>query len=1131
MMMKMILVKFNTMQLMKKIISIMMLFAAAAMAFNSCQKQEVVAPEKANEVTLTFSSEKPSFVDESKTEWNGSSIVWSAGDKISVAYTVAGKWMGYMPKDSDKESAPKLYKSDALDKSYPTAKFNVSGEFNITSEGTHKFYGVYPAPSSTAFADAPVADLTIPSLQTPKASSFDSSADLMTGVSVGEFSSLPNPEDEISMMWTRLVAHANITLKSVNGIAADEKIFSITLTAQDDANLVGKQKVNLLTNEVNKAVASAKTNEVKLNGGNLSIDAHRNIEFWACILPATLTSLKVEVDTDKATYTREITGISKTFKQNARNTLSIKMDDATRVERAAETWKLVTPAEGITAGTYAFVAKTSTKTGVLISSNGTGSAPTYYTSGISIENDCLVGVSDAMQFDITGTAGNYVIYVAGGTSKWLYCNSDNNGVRVGTNDNKAWTITTHSNNSNAFAFEHNSTNRYLGVYNDADWRCYTSLTASNFTNTKGSSQIYLYKKTSGSVAPDTTPTLEVGKTEIKLTSDSGEGTVAVTAANVYSLQVRALAEAGSQDEVTWLSVEYDENGTLSYTAEANGSENEREAYIEIYAEDLEGNLLTKYIHVVQAGKVDTSFEPGKYWLLGTKNDETMVMLPLVLDANKDYGYPNGDKVTESRSYEKNAFTFEAEAGGYTIQDTYGKYYYQKANGSSYYNTFNVSATKPTSGHIWTVSIQNDGAAVITNIASGKVVKFADGTYKTFGVYGTGDGDSTNPAVLPVLVKMENPLTVDLSSIAVSGQTTEFTVGDAFEFDGTVTASYTDGSTKTVTPTAVSDPVMTVAGTTTVTVTYAEGNVTKTVTYQITVNSAQSGGGETQTYTVTYTVASTTSVTVSGDAPEGSSATFKNTYTNNKQQMTSSNSQTYTLSGYDGCAITGIKLSMKSNSSGGGGSLSVKAGSKTIASIADSKFNTASWNGNWSTSFVDIKPTVTETLVEAGEDVVVVIKASANSLFCQSITITYESTGNAGGGGTVDPEPDPEPSAKTYTLTIDANSFNATSYAANNNAKTSTATATDGSTMDVTWTSNQVMKQSSAMQWQKSNGYIYNTTDLGTITDISITSSAGTFTKYIGSSQKPTASGSGGYFQIKVGGATGTASKIVITFQK
>ena len=149
-----------------------------------------------------------------------------------------------------------------------------------------------------------------------------------------------------------------------------------------------------------------------------------------------------------------------------------------------------------------------------------------------------------------------------------------------------------------------------------------------------------------------------------------------------------------------------------------------------------------------------------------------------------------------------------------------------------------------------------------------------------------------------------------------------------------------------------------------------------------------------------------------------------------------------------------------------------------------------------------------------------------------ITITYIPDGSDG-GETPEPEPtpDPEPSVKTYTLTIDASSFNTTSYAANNNEKTSTAIATDGTTMDVKWTSYQVMKQSNAMQWQKNAGYIYNSTDLGTITNIAITNSAGTFTKYINTNQKPTSNGSGGYFQVKVGSATGSTSKIVITFTK
>ena len=123
-------------------------------------------------------------------------------------------------------------------------------------------------------------------------------------------------------------------------------------------------------------------------------------------------------------------------------------------------------------------------------------------------------------------------------------------------------------------------------------------------------------------------------------------------------------------------------------------------------------------------------------------------------------------------------------------------------------------------------------------------------------------------------------------------------------------------------------------------------------------------------------------------------------------------------------------------------------------------------------------------------------------------------------------------AKTYTLTIDTSSFNSDSYAANNNEKTSIATATDGSTMEVKWTSNQVMLQSSVMQWQKSKGYIYNSTELGTITDITITSTAGTLTTYIGSSEQPTTNGNGGFFQIKeTGNKTGKSTKIVVTFQK
>ena len=82
-----------------------------------------------------------------------------------------------------------------------------------------------------------------------------------------------------------------------------------------------------------------------------------------------------------------------------------------------------------------------------------------------------------------------------------------------------------------------------------------------------------------------------------------------------------------------------------------------------------------------------------------------------------------------------------------------------------------------------------------------------------------------------------PTEATLVSIAVSGQTTTFNVGDTFTFDGTVTATYSDGSTKTVTPTNVTTPDMTTAGTKTVTVTYTEGDASAVFTYDITVNAA------------------------------------------------------------------------------------------------------------------------------------------------------------------------------------------------------------------------------------------------------------------------------------------------------
>ena len=97
---------------------------------------------------------------------------------------------------------------------------------------------------------------------------------------------------------------------------------------------------------------------------------------------------------------------------------------------------------------------------------------------------------------------------------------------------------------------------------------------------------------------------------------------------------------------------------------------------------------------------------------------------------------------------------------------------------------------------------------------------------------TDDGITRETAYYIDVIKDE------LSSITVSGGQREFTVGDEFNYDGlVVTAHYTLSSDKEVTPSEVIPPDMSTSGTKNVTVKYVEDDITKTVTYSITISTA------------------------------------------------------------------------------------------------------------------------------------------------------------------------------------------------------------------------------------------------------------------------------------------------------
>ena len=100
--------------------------------------------------------------------------------------------------------------------------------------------------------------------------------------------------------------------------------------------------------------------------------------------------------------------------------------------------------------------------------NGTESAPTA--TKVVVNGDKLEEPADELKWNISTSNESFTIYPYGSTTTWLYCTNTNNGTRVGTNTNKTFTI-----DATSGYLKHSVTSRYIGVYNNADWRCYTSV--------------------------------------------------------------------------------------------------------------------------------------------------------------------------------------------------------------------------------------------------------------------------------------------------------------------------------------------------------------------------------------------------------------------------------------------------------------------------------------------------------------------------------------------------------------------------------------------------------------------------------------------------------------------------------
>lgn len=153
-----------------------------------------------------------------------------------------------------------------------------------------------------------------------------------------------------------------------------------------------------------------------------------------------------------------VAGIGTAVAASAKNPLETKAEGS---------WVATDISELTSEDVFAIVGKSGNNYYALSNNDGTSSAPAAVKITISA-GTITSDVEDSVKWNISGNASGYTFYPNGSTETWLYCTNSNNGVRVGTNSNKAFTL-----DASGY-LKNNVTSRYVGVYNGQDWRCYTT---------------------------------------------------------------------------------------------------------------------------------------------------------------------------------------------------------------------------------------------------------------------------------------------------------------------------------------------------------------------------------------------------------------------------------------------------------------------------------------------------------------------------------------------------------------------------------------------------------------------------------------------------------------------------------
>ena len=147
-------------------------------------------------------------------------------------------------------------------------------------------------------------------------------------------------------------------------------------------------------------------------------------------------------------------------------------------EPEAGTWTKVELAD-ITADDTVAITMTKGDSTWVLPNNGDAKAAAKAITGTVSGNTLTTSEKALFGWKVVKGADSFQL-VSAATGKYLYSTSSNNGIRQGTGENRDWVVDTESGYLKNVALS-----RYVGVYNNQDWRSYTSVHANIAGQTLG----------------------------------------------------------------------------------------------------------------------------------------------------------------------------------------------------------------------------------------------------------------------------------------------------------------------------------------------------------------------------------------------------------------------------------------------------------------------------------------------------------------------------------------------------------------------------------------------------------------------------------------------------------------------